>query len=244
MAISRVQATGTQTASSSTTSCAFVSNVTAGSLIVVVVSNYAYASAFTASSCAKSAGTATIGTVALDRTSHITGGTPEQCAVWSAIVTGSGSLTMQVTGSAGNYWGIGIAEFSGSWDASRTEGVNGATWGAGTGGTSRDTGNVTSAGGAVFVAGVAWDHGSTQTVTPDAAFTQIYEQEDAAAYTGHNSISRIVSSGTTDSGTWAFTSTPGGNSAAALAVYKESGAAAATSLVIPSRAAIQSILTR
>jgi hypothetical protein len=180
MAIAAVgsQAGGTNANNATSVSRAFGSNVSVGSLIIVVGMKFSPSNdAYVAGDCTKSAGTATIGTVALDHSSNITTGGTNHAAVgiWSAIVTGAGSLTMQTAGAAaGSFLLIATAEFSGSWDASRLEaGVSNAGTGADSdaAGTS---GDATSAGAALFIGGLSLETNSGGTITPDAAFTAIF----------------------------------------------------------------------
>ena len=241
MAIAFVQGSGTTASNTTSVARAFASNVAANSLVVIVASQWNDDSVaeFIDGDCTKTAGTATIGTITMHRAAFVNGPTATQVGLWSCLVTGGGSLTFTVTGEAASYWALTTAEFSGSFDTSRLESSNEAT---GTG-TSPSSGNATTAGAGVFVGGLAIDAGASITTTPDAAFTQIYEYEDAGGIVGHSTIYQLVSSGTTDAASWTLGTSPTGWEAVVCA-FKESGAAAATSLVIPSRAAIQSILSR
>jgi hypothetical protein len=181
-------------------------SVSVGQLVKVWGMKYSPSvDAFVAADCTKSAGTATIGAVSLDRTNggDDGGAGTDSChaAVWSAIVTGAGTLTMQVGGAvAGSYLLIAAEAFNGSWDASRLEAVNGqliitdAT-------SSSTTGNGTSAGAALFCAALQMNTSAATTITPDAAFTTVYENETGTDDNG-SAIYRIVSTGTTDAGDW------------------------------------------
>src|SRR5688572_17812296 len=128
MAIAHVQSGG-NFANNATAVTRSVGSVTAGSLIVVCGMKFSPTTdAFAAGDCTQSAGTATIGSVTLDRGHNLdmAGGSGwGSVGIWSAPVTGSGTLTMQVGGAlAGSYLLIGAGEFSGSWDSSRVENVN------------------------------------------------------------------------------------------------------------------------
>lgn len=210
---------------SSAATRAFGSNVTAGNLIVVMAGKDTGA-AFVAGDCTKSAGTATLGTIALDAQFRfdLGGSAFHSVGIWSAIVTGSGSCTMRVAGAAGNYWHISTSEWNSDvgWDASRVEqaptGQGDATNDIGT----ATTGNGTSAGKALFMAVMCSDGSGVETITPDAAFTQIFEQEDASAHLMGNHQYRIVASGTTDAGDWTLSGAGGNNGVLAqLVIYKE-----------------------
>src|SRR5688572_25975197 len=101
MAIAHVQSGG-NFANNTTAVTRSIGTVTAGSLIVVGGKKFSPSTdAFVAGDCTKSAGTATIDTVTLDRGHNLdmAGGSGwGSAALWSAIVTGSGTLTMQVGG--------------------------------------------------------------------------------------------------------------------------------------------------
>lgn len=235
MTISAVgaQAGGTTTDSASATTRAFPSNVTAGNMIVVVACKDAAGSAFVAGDCTKSAGTATIGTISLDKELRIDlgGASGDEVAVgiWSCLVTGSGSCTMRVGGASGTYWVLGTMEFSSDvgFDASRLEASS-------SGSSTTDnvlaasSGNGTSAGKAVFVGVMVSNGSATVTITPDAAFTQVYEEQNGSLHLMGSVIRQIVAAGTTDAAEWTLTESGQRGYAAALAVYKEVGAAGDT----------------
>jgi len=232
------QAGGVSTDSSASTSRAFGSNVTAGTLIVVVAGKDS-GSAFVAGDCTKSAGTATIGAISLDTELRFDIGAGEfiSIGIWSCLVTGAGSCTMQVAGAAGTFWGLATDEYSTDvgWDVSRVENTN-STGNATDDAASATSGNATSAGAALFMGGVDLNGSGAITLTPDGAFTQIFEQEDGSLHSMFSAIRRIVSTGTTDSADWAITAAHRG-SAAALVAYKEigGGSGGATGVGSPQR---------
>ena len=97
-----------------TVSRAFPSNVTAGNLIVVACVRALVSGgsdAFVSTDCAKLSGTATIGTVALDVALNfdVGGSNFGQVGIFSAIVTGSGSLTMEMSNGASAYMAVKVA---------------------------------------------------------------------------------------------------------------------------------------
>ncbi|MDH5738734.1 MAG: hypothetical protein OEY77_00245 [Nitrospira sp.] len=178
---------------------AFSSNVSSGSLLVVSAARWrSFDSAlYIAGDLTKSAGTATIGSPTLHYSAAA--GSHQVVGIWSVLVTGSGSLTLQVAHpSGGTYGSVVAAEYSGTWDSSRTEASN---TGTGTG-AAADSGNATSAGAAVFIGALTTDHSGTPALTEDAAFSLLGEDEDASARIQHAAIERIVASGTTDSASW------------------------------------------
>jgi hypothetical protein len=175
------------------------------------------ADAFVVGDCTQTAGTATLGTIALDKTNGGADGSVYGYAgVWSAIVTGSGTLTMQVGGAvAGSYLLIATEAFNGSWDAARVEASNGTDSDTSS---PVSTGDATSAGAGLFVGAMQNSSASASTITQDAAFTLIYENETGTDDNG-SAIYRIVGTGTTDAAEWTSTSLSVGF--ASLVVYKE-----------------------
>lgn len=216
------QQTGNNANNASSVEEAFTSDVTAGNLIVVVGLQYRATDAtFVTGSTTKLSGTATLGTIQLDSVVNleIDANTFMNVGIWSAIVTGSGSLTMQVASAfSGAYMLIGVGEFTGTWSASRFE--DESTGGTATDGvTAVSSGNCVSAGGALFVGGTSISFSSGPSIAHDGAWTLIYENEVATDHNG-SVIFRIVESGTTDPAEWTIASTNTGWSAAG-AVYKE-----------------------
>lgn len=201
MSISRVatQAVGITQDTSATVQKAFTANVTAGNLIVVGAAKFiAGGAAFVAGDCTKSAGTATIGSVSLDevRTESVNA----VAGVWSAIVTGSGSLTIQVSGATGSFWAMGINEYASTigWDSARLY--------AHTNGTGNSnaplSGNMTSATGVdgLFVGCIAYDASGTLgvPVNPRAGYTTIYSEIDGSLHEPGHTMDKIVTSANTD----------------------------------------------
>lgn len=196
------QAGGTTTDVSATVSRAYPGNVTAGNIVVAIAGKYdVLSAAFAGGDIAKSAGAATLGAFALHATDKNTLDTPHNVAVWSAIVTGSGSLTLTVTGTAASYWWLATDELSatGGWDASRAEATADTNPTGGAVSTPQISDNMTSAAGAVFVGGVEISTGANLTdLTEDAAFTRIYREPDGGSHVVGIAMLRIVTTGTTD----------------------------------------------
>lgn len=208
----------------------FAGNVTAGSLIVIGAHRYNSDNAqhtFVAGNCTKTAGTSTIDTPTLDRAQDLNIGVIWYSdAIFSALVTGSGSLTMTVAGGqAGSFWMVPGGEYTGSWDSSRLEASNGGT--AVIGSTPAVSGNGTSAGAGLFWGLLGSDGSSTVTITPEAAFTQVYEEQSASTKLIGGAERQIVAVGTTDQAEWTLSGIWTGWSAL-LAVYKEAGGGGAT----------------
>jgi hypothetical protein len=221
---------GAQTTSATSITSAYGSNVTAGSLIVLVGLKAVGGSvddAFVSGDVTKSAGTATIGTINFATSAHgdTGGGNYASSGIWWAIVTGTGSMTWQLDSTAASALTIARHEFTGSWDASSLEDEVSVADPTNT--ASLATGNGVSAGAALFVAGAVSIHGGDVTITQDAAFTTIYENETVASGVIGNSCYQTVGSGTTDEGAWT-TGASGFGYAASLAVFKEAAAGGAT----------------
>lgn len=218
MAISRVQFGGTQAADTSSISIATGSNVTAGNLLVVYGMKYSPSDTdiLVIGDLTKTAGTATLGTITLDVDHFYDHGTDGvMAAVYSVPITGSGSLTLQITSDSGSYLAIAYEEVSGAdTSGTRLEATNEATGNS----VSPDSGNCTAAGGAIFCGCAATYAIAGHTWTQDGAFTQIYEQETIDHVTAA-AASRIVTTGTTDSASWTIST--GYNWVAVCAVYKE-----------------------
>lgn len=226
MTIAAVQETGNYTAGTNT-SKAFASDVTAGNLIVICGAKYSPGNdAFALADCTKSAGTATLDTIALATQTIIattTGADYAAASVWSAIVTGSGSLTMQVGGGlSGSEMLMGIGEYSATngWDASRLEDSDIGKLATNNSGAAI-TGDMTSAGGALFIGGAGINTGSNLTITADSPFQKIFELATGASTAVASFIRRIVTAGTTDAVGMSWTPSSDDGWAVAGAVYKE-----------------------
>lgn len=229
MTILRVQQTGGFFDEAANMDQATGSNVTAGNLLIVSVNklNVTGASdAFVLADLSKLSGTATIGTITLDvsRNYNYTGTFYIATATYSVPITGSGTLTMRcVLGGSGQYGIIGLAERSGvDVSGSRVEATNSAE-GADTGIALPDSGNATSAAGALFVGALADVSTGSQTHDQDAAFDQVIYEQDSTDHMVGSFVDRIVTTGTTDSASW---SSPANDNpwTATIAVYKAAAA--------------------
>lgn len=208
--------------SATSVALAYGSNVTAGNRLIVIVSRFTVATTdpFVAGDLTKTAGTATIGTVALDAedTNSTDASNQVNVGIFSVAVTGTGSLTLGVAGNTGNYWWINVTEWSGLADAAAED----SAVATGTS-TAASSGDATTAGAGLFIAAVASNAPEAVTLTKDAAFTDLHEEEDGSAHAVGASAYRIVASGTTDAGT--FTLGASHEWAAAIAAYDAEGEA-------------------
>ncbi len=224
MAITAGQQGGTPTDNATSAARATASNVTAGNLLVIAVSCFKESNdAFVVGDISQSAGTATVGSFSLDvqRNYNYTGAAYLDSAIFSVLVTGTGSCTITVGGApTGSYWNVAVGEFSSDvgWGADRLEDSD---FGENTTGAPA-TGDGTSAGHAVFIGALTTGTSGVTTHTQDAAFTLIDEEEDGLNHATGGGIYRIVTGGTTDAASWTAPTTVAWS--AALAVYKETAA--------------------
>jgi len=220
-----VQESGGDGDNASTATLATTFPVNAGNLIVISVNRFISSGAadpFVAGDCVKSAGTATIDTVTLDNqfSQDVGASERQQVAIFSCLVTGAGTLTMQVSGNASDYWTITVSEvFSTTgWNASRVEATN-STGDATDNATPGTTGNGTSVGHAYFHGVISLACSGSETITPVGSFVTIYEQEGGTLHQVGSHTRLIVTTGTTTDASWTLQAAHRGY-AAALAVYR------------------------
>jgi hypothetical protein len=208
MAITHVQSIGSASPNVTSITQAYSVDVIPGNLLVITVAKYSPSiDEFVLADISMSAGAATLGTFTLDKVNSVTDGNGNyySVAVYSVDILVSGSCTITVGGaSAGSYFIISVAEFSGADVSGTRQDTNNAAT-ANTG--APDSGNATSTAGGVFIAALATDTGSSVTHTIDGSFTQIYEQENGAANQTGGFGYRIVTTSTTDSASWSAPTT-------------------------------------
>lgn len=223
---------GTNTASSSTGAVASGANVTTGDLVVVVACLFnANPRTFVAADCVKSAGTSTIGTVALGKAQQVVGTDGSYSTVsFFCMVTGTGSLTMRVTGNAASDWFVCIAAFSSnvsptSYSLESSNGASSSTSGS----TPLSTGNGTSAGAAIFLTGCGMGNSGAGAITVSGYTSIATHTASDGAMTG-GAMYHLVTSGTTEAASWATTIAGvwGAGASVGLAVIKEVVAAGVT----------------
>jgi len=214
MTITVVQSGGTLTDNATNGSRVFASNVTSGNKLVLMAFRYADTDStdYTAGDLTKTAGTSTVANIARQAFAHINYQTTFYigCAVWTADVTGTGSLTVQAAGAASNYHGVIGVELNASngWDAGFVEDT--AQNETASDNTNASSGNADSAGAAIFLGVLATsNNGGTVTITPDAAFTQILESQDEDTHAAGSTMYRIVTGATTDSFDWTISNNLG-----------------------------------
>jgi len=223
MTISQVasQAGGVTQDASATVDRAFPGNVTAGNLVWFAVSKFDAGVSLVAGDLTKQAGTATIDTPTLDKVIQAGNLT---AAIFSALVTGTGSLTLRCTSTAGSYWVIGSDELASDvgWGASRVEDSDSANATA----TPQVTPAMVSAGKAAFVGVTALDDGLLSSLTEQAAFARVFLENNGAAHAIGVIFQQIVSTGTTDAAESSTTADGAQIYAIAGVVYKETAGGA------------------
>lgn len=206
MPIARVSGQGgrvTATAVSSI-SRAYPSNVSTDSLVVVGVSHYNSAASALAAGPYKSAGTATLGAWQRHADLLVTlNGNAIGVAIYSAPVTAGGSLSLAYDHGVGDsYFVVATDELTGA-DLSSSRALTGVSASSMGGSTAVDSGNLVPATGGAFLGMMAY-HGSAgdTTITEDAAFDLIGEDENWAVDMSGSFIVRIITSALTDSASW------------------------------------------
>lgn len=227
-AIERVQAAGSFTDDAANMDQATTGNVTAGNLLTITTNRLNLTGSsdpYVLGDCAKQAGTATLGTITMDveREYNYAGANYIATAIYSAPITGTGSLTIRCVLGSNQYGLIAVAERSGlDVSGSRVEDTAEAE-GANSGVAAPNSGDATSAAGALFVGALADVSTGGNDHVEDGAFTLIYEQNSTDHMVG-SFIDRIVVAGTTDAASW--TEPVNDNPwAAVVVVYKAATAA-------------------
>jgi len=228
MAIIRVQnATRIFADAQTSVSISTASSVVAGNLVVITVARVTPAgpNPFVVGDISKTAGTSALADgFLLDKGQQVqqTGANYFDTAIFSAKVTTGGTLTVQVGGgNSGDYWDIGITEYSGvDTTATRVEASNSNTGTA----TPVTSGNATSAGAALFIGCFSIAIGDSGTITPQAAWSELWESQDGTTHNTGAAAEQIVTGGTTDQAEWTYTGAPGNFWVAVVAVYKVAAA--------------------
>jgi hypothetical protein len=218
---------------------AFTNPVSTNSLIVIGAVKYPGTSdVFLAADCTKSAGTATIGAITLDKQFQISNGASSFIAlgIWSCVVTAGGTLTLQIAGMpSGSYGAVFTDEYTGSFDSSRVDGTpaQGGSYTASQ--TAASSGNVTTAGAGLIFGVLGVDTSSNPfAMTEDGAFTSVADETNGSAHMVGEAIRRVVTTGTTDAADWTIASSNAGWAAIAVAYKEVAGSAATLSSATPS----------
>ncbi len=189
----------------------FPENVSVGQLVLVSASGYSDldpTDTFSAADISQSAGTATLGPWIMHATGERDAGSIEAHAVgYSAIVTGAGSLTVQIAKAVDRYWTLGGTVLNGIWDGTRAEaGANSDGNFLGPNVTLVTGPELSSAGPAVFVGVVAHNSsGGTSSLTTGGGYTPVWEEPNASQYcVGAMSIRVEGSAQTNLAPSWTF----------------------------------------
>jgi hypothetical protein len=206
VAVTAVQRTGAKGTTLPTISVAMSSNVTAGNVVIVGgICTIAFEDPdpFVSGDCTKIAGTATIGTITLravfeqDRGD----GVLHELAIWEVPITGTGSLTMQITNDTTlNNAHIAAAEYTS--DVGTITFVAGQTSSATGTGTAAASGTVTTTRNGIIFGVMAVDTAESTTLTPDAAFTTVFEEENGFDEHVGACADRVVTGSVADSADW------------------------------------------
>jgi len=174
--------------------------VSAGELIIVAIGRYSPTSSAIVVGDISNSGTATLGSWTLDRNDNGTtdgGSSYAATGIFSAIVSTGGTLAVTVSNFPATTYALGgMLSVPGSWGASRVETSNGQV--VTTGSTNILTGNMTSAGAALFM-GVTQINTGVASVGDSTSATNVYK--NTSPDTGAASY-RIVTSGTTYGFNW------------------------------------------
>jgi hypothetical protein len=205
---------------------AYTSNVATGNLLAITCGRFnATQVAFTAADCTLSAGTATLGTIALDAHAEATPTEAIESGVWSAPVTAGGSATIRIAGSTGAYFELNVNEYS-SVDVSGTRVAGTPTSGSSNTGTSPATAaGVTTSSDSLFIGAVATDYAGTN-LAPAAgnSFTLIGSSVNGSLHQTGASVRKIVTGASTDSLSVSLATTSLNGWCACLVAYKAAAA--------------------
>jgi hypothetical protein len=231
MSASRVasQASGALADSATSVSVSSPANITNGNLVVIGGNKFSNSQdSYVAGSLTKTAGTSTIGTIALDNARDFNFGPAELAvAVYSVPVTGTGSSTFQLGGfQAGSFLMISIQEYTGvDVSGSRVVGTNSAT---GTS-TAPNSGTVVSGVGGVFVGSLSTPGTpSSNTITEGSGYANVFKQSASNTHQIGAVSDKIVTVNTTDSANWTLGTSDSwvGN----VVFYKESSSGVSAAL--------------
>lgn len=175
-------------------------DVTVGDLIVIGIIRWrsGSSSAININDVTKIAGTATLAPFVINY--QFAMGASHKTVIMSALVTGTGSLTLQLAApNTGNWGKFALAEFTGKWTEARAYAYSSAT---GTS-TTPATGNVSTPDSGVLIALMNNTASIAVTITEDPAFELITEEQDGTTTECCSFIDRIITSGgATDEGAW------------------------------------------
>lgn len=220
-----VQTTHDEGASGTDCVLTFGADVTEGNVIIVTASSFVATgntpSAFVTGDLTKTGGTATIGSLAVDVQSARTATSEERTAIYSMVVTATGSLELTLDAGTGDFLNAVALEVENLDTAALLEDTTTAN-GAGSGGSLlMSAGSMSSDGKGIMIGVFGAYTSGTSTWSRDGAFTAPSGAEVGdSAYNASSTIYRLLTGATTDApeATNSDVQTPGW--AAAGAVYK------------------------
>lgn len=216
--------------SATTIAYVYPNALTPGQMVRVSVGSTG-SGAFTAANCTKTAGTATLGAITLDKGQLGSSNTRE--GIWSAVVApgGGGTLTLTVNLTTTSFAHIGgnVLNASNGWDvaANRVENINGANF---TTSTTPTSGTAASAGGGYFAGVLGVDNSAAVTLTPGSSFTSIFASLNGTANFVGDHTEFISATGATLAASWTISAAPA-ESGAAVVAYKEMAPTGSTPLM-------------
>jgi hypothetical protein len=197
---------------------AFTNPVMANSVVTIDAARYTGGTTdpFVVGDLTKTAGTATIGTIVLDVSAiqdveDVTDKT--NSGIWRVNVTGSGTLTFTLTGNSGDYFWMNVAEWA------DMDNVCMGTISAIGNSTAADSGTLLLNQPGMLLAALAVNAVISVTLTEDAAFTLLNEEQNGAANSVGASAYRLTQGAVSDSGSWTLGSVEGW--ACCLAAYRD-----------------------
>lgn len=195
MAFAFVQANGTGHSGTST-SLAYGSNVAAGNLLVVVVSNFSTSTTVSISD--------TQGNVYAQAGTYSTASGANRVSIWYAMAKASGANTVTATPSSSDFTGLGVLEYSYSGATAFT--VDGSV--TNNGNTNpHSTGNIPVSGSGELAIAAFCQGSLTATWTPGTGFTNRVSQNNGSSFEAlYVDDDFPVSSAVNDSGTSSSTS--------------------------------------
>lgn len=171
----------------STGAKAFASDVTSGNTLIVAEVNGRSGGPYSISSIAKTAGTATIGSFTAAGSGQTS--TTRKCEIWTAPITGSGSLTLTVTMSGSTDLSFSESEFTGI-ASTPLDGTSGAAATSTTASCLVTTTNPNN-----VLIGIMGQGESSTPLTSGSGFTMLAESEASTFMPMHSEYRVITSAG-------------------------------------------------
>lgn len=180
-------------------------NVTAGNLLIVAVTRYTNNTndPVVVGDLAKTGGTSTIGTIALDSKANDASNPNDfiDSAIFSIPCTGSGSLTFTYTGNASEFYFLSFQEWTGlQTTLSAQASANGSS-------VAPASGTISPSGEGLVIGCMASNSVVAVTVTEGSQYALIAEEENGAAHAVASCMYKITDVGGTHNATWDLSAT-------------------------------------